>query len=146
MIAVVQRVQKASVTSPDQSAQTGPGYLVLLGVGKDDTKEDAQKLAEKIIKLRLMADSQKKMNLSLSDANGELLVVSQFTLYADTSQGNRPSFLPAASADKAEKLYNYFVEVCKKDISTKTGVFGAYMDVLLINNAPVTVIIDSKDL
>ncbi len=146
MIAVVQRVQKASVTSPDQSSQIGPGYLILLGVGKDDSEKSAQKLAEKIIKLRLMSDSQKKMNLSLSDVEGELLVVSQFTLYADTSQGNRPSFLPAASSDKAQILYDHFVEVCKKNVPTKTGVFGAYMDVELVNDGPVTVILDSKDL
>lgn len=146
MIALIQRVQKASVTSEDNFSEIGPGYLAFLGVGEDDTEKTAQQLAQKVVKLRLMSDSQDKMNHSLSDVDGELLVVSQFTLYADTSQGNRPSFLPAAPADKAQKLYDHFVQVCQKDVPTKTGVFGAYMDVNLINDGPVTLILDSKDL
>lgn len=146
MLAVVQRVKKASVTCPDYYAQIGPGYLVFLGVEKQDDQKSAKELAQKICKLRLMADKDQKMNLSLADTDGELLVISQFTLLADASQGNRPSFLAAAEAEKAKKLYQHFVDVCQKQLPTKTGVFGAYMDVELINDGPVTLILDSKDL
>lgn len=146
MKAVIQRVTQAGVTCSDHQAKIGKGLLILLGVAQGDTKQDARKLAQKILKLRIMPDSQDKMNLSVKDVKGELLVVSQFTLLADTSQGNRPSFLNAAKPKKAKQLYQHFVKLCQENISTKTGLFGDYMSVNLTNDGPVTITLNSHDL
>ncbi len=121
----------------------GKGFLVLLGVTHDDTKEKADYLVKKLCKLRVFTDENDKMNLSLKDVNGELLIVSQFTLYADCSEGNRPSFTKAAKPDFANELYEYFCEECEKnDIHVEKGIFGADMKVNLLNDGPVTIIIE----
>lgn len=121
----------------------GKGFLVLLGVTHDDTKEKADYLVKKLCKLRIFTDENDKMNLSLKDVNGELLIVSQFTLYADCSEGNRPSFTKAAKPDFANELYEYFCEECEKnDIHVEKGIFGADMKVNLLNDGPVTIIIE----
>ena len=121
----------------------GRGFLVLLGVTHDDTKENADYLVKKLCKLRVFSDENDKMNLSLKEVNGELLIVSQFTLYANCSEGNRPSFVNAAKPDKANELYEYFCEECSKyGIKVEKGIFGADMKVSLINDGPVTIIIE----
>ncbi len=121
----------------------GKGFLVLLGVTHDDTKEKADYLVKKLCKLRIFTDENDKMNLSLKDVNGELLIVSQFTLYADCSEGNRPSFTKAAKPDFANELYEYFCKECEKnDIHVEKGIFGADMKVNLLNDGPVTIIIE----
>ena len=117
--------------------------MVLLGVTHEDTKENADYLVKKLCKLRIFTDKNDKMNLALKDVNGELLIVSQFTLFADCSQGNRPSFIEAAKPDEAEVLYEYFCEECaKNDIKVEKGIFGEDMKVSLINDGPVTIIIE----
>lgn len=121
----------------------GKGYLVLLGIGADDTEEDCRRLADKIINLRIFSDENDKINLSLSDVDGELLVVSQFTLYADCRKGNRPNFIQAAKPEKAEVLYNYFTDYCRsKGKHTETGIFGADMKVELLNDGPFTIVLE----
>ena len=141
---VVQRVKEAEVKVDENVVgKIGKGFLVLLGVTHEDTKENAGYLVKKLCKLRVFTDENDKMNLALKDVNGELLIVSQFTLYADCSQGNRPSFIEAAKPDKAKALYEYFCEECSKnDIKVEKGVFGANMKVSLINDGPVTIIIE----
>ena len=142
---VVQRVKKANVVVNNEIiGEIGQGYMVLLGVGTQDTKETADFLVQKLIKLRVFEDENEKMNLSIKDINGELLIVSQFTLYADTNSGNRPSFFNAAKPEIANELYEYFVEECKKQNIKKvaTGKFGAYMQVTLQNDGPVTIILE----
>jgi D-tyrosyl-tRNA(Tyr) deacylase len=148
MKAVVQRVNCASVEVDDKLVgEIKSGYLILLGVHGGDTRHDAEKLAEKIVKLRVMADHNDKMNLSILDTKGEILVVSQFTLSANIKKGNRPSFVAAAKPDKARDLYRYF---CKKLIElgviVKTGIFGAYMKIESELDGPVTILLESKDL
>jgi D-tyrosyl-tRNA(Tyr) deacylase len=134
---VVQRVKKAEVGS----AFIGLGFLVLLGVGKGDTKDQAEILAEKLFKLRVMSDESDKMNRSLLDVGGEVLVVSQFTLHADTSGGNRPSFIKAAEPVLAKEIYEYFVSLLtKKGLGVKTGTFGEYMEIKAILDGPVTIL------
>lgn len=141
---VVQRVKEAKVTKIDKGevvGKIGKGYFVLVGVKKGDTIQDAGILANKLLKLRVMADKEEKMNLSLKDANGELLVVSQFTLYADTSGGNRPSFVNAALPAKAREIYEYFVSKLKEsDLKVETGSFGDYMGISCVLDGPVTII------
>ena len=141
---VLQRVNSASVRVDGEiCGSIGKGYLVLLGVGQEDTEEDCRRLADKIINLRIFSDENDKINLSLSDVGGDLLVVSQFTLYADCRKGNRPNFIQAGKPDKAEALYNYFVEYCRnKGKHTETGIFGADMKVSLENDGPFTVILE----
>ncbi|MDE7363657.1 MAG: D-tyrosyl-tRNA(Tyr) deacylase [Ruminococcus sp.] len=141
---VLQRVSSASVAVDGKiCGQINKGYLVLLGVGHDDTEEDCQRLADKIIKLRIFSDENDKINLSLENVGGELLIVSQFTLYADCTHGNRPSFVNAGKPDRAEQLYNYFVDYCRsKGKHVETGIFGADMKVSLINDGPFTVILE----
>jgi len=148
MKAVIQLVKKASVEIDSKTrAEIGYGFLVFLGVGRGDTKEDAETLAQKIAQLRILADKNGKFNFSLLDAKGEMLIISQFTLYADMSKGRRPSFHNAAPPILAEKLYDYFVSVIKElGIKTQTGRFGANMDIVLINDGPVTVILDTDSL
>lgn len=146
MKAVLQRVKRASVTVDGEIVgKIEKGLLVLLGVSKDDTTADADYLADKILNLRIFEDSEEKMNLSLVDVSGEILVVSQFTLYADTRKGRRPSFVQAASPEQANHLYEYLVSIFRtKLLRVETGKFQAMMDVELINDGPVTIIIDSS--
>lgn len=126
-------------------AEIGNGFLVLLGVGKDDSEQDAEWLSEKIATLRVFEDSEGKMNLDISQVDGSMLIVSQFTLYADCRKGRRPGFDQAAPPETAEQLYNYFIEKVKaKGIPVQTGKFQAMMDVELVNQGPVTLLLDSK--
>lgn len=125
--------------------EIGKGFLVLLAVGKEDSEKDADWLAEKIVGLRVFEDEQGKLNLSLKDVGGEILIVSQFTLYGDCRKGRRPSFDQSAPPELAERLYNYFVEKVKeKGVKVATGRFQAFMEVELVNSGPVTLIIDSQ--
>ncbi len=146
MRAVVQRVKESSVTVDDNvTGKIGPGLLVLLGVKKQDTTAEADYLAEKIINLRIFKDDAGRMNRSLLEIGGEMLVVSQFTLYGDCRKGRRPSFVDAAGPEKANALYEHFVEeVRRKGITVATGQFRAMMAVSLINDGPVTLIVESK--
>ncbi|MCS6823078.1 MAG: D-aminoacyl-tRNA deacylase [Cytophagaceae bacterium] len=148
MIAVIQRVKQAKVEIADEATATiCSGLLVLLGVAQGDKDEDARWLAQKTIHMRLFPDSEGKMNLSLKETAGELLVVSQFTLCASTAKGNRPSFTEAAPPDVAIELYKHFIECCENYLEKKVhrGVFGADMKVSLINDGPVTIILDTKN-
>ena len=142
---VIQRVISADVLVGEESVGSiNKGYLVLLGVKEGDGVDDANILSEKLSKLRVMADEEDKMNLNLEDSDGEVLVVSQFTLYADTKKGNRPAFTKAASPEDAEKLYEVFVKNLKdKGLTVETGVFGATMDIRTKLDGPVTIIIES---
>jgi len=144
--AVVQRVSSASVTvDNDVVGQIDSGFLVLLGVGVDDAESDTIILAEKIAGLRIFEDEHGKMNLSLKDVNGSMLVVSQFTLFGDCRKGRRPSFVEAARPDKAVSLYETFVaEVQGQGIPVETGRFQTHMDVQLVNDGPVTLLLDSR--
>jgi D-tyrosyl-tRNA(Tyr) deacylase len=145
MRAVLQRVSEASVVVDGAvHGAIGPGLLVLLGVDRNDGERAAAKLAAKCARLRIFEDEQGKMNRSLRDVKGAALVVSQFTLCADTSRGLRPSFEPAARPETARNLYEYFVgELQKTGVETKTGSFGAHMQVSLVNDGPVTIVLDS---
>ena len=140
----MQRVLNASVEVDEKIVgQIGKGYLVFLGVGQEDTKADADRLAAKIINLRIFSDDNNKINLSLKDVNGEILVISQFTLYADCRKGNRPNFISAGKPDHANELYEYFIDICRKSIPVvESGVFGADMKVCLTNDGPFTIILE----
>ena len=146
MRVVVQRVKHASVTiNGTVNGKINNGFLVLLGVQSTDSEQDVDYLVKKVTNLRIFSDENDKMNLSLKDVNGELLIVSQFTLYANCKEGNRPSFVEAAKPDIAVPLYEYFVSECKKIIPiVETGIFVADMKVDLLNDGPVTIIMDSK--
>ena len=141
---VIQRVKHAKVEVKNEIVgKIEQGFLVLLGVGPEDTKETADYLVQKLIKLRIFEDENEKMNLSLKDVDGELLIVSQFTLYADCSGGNRPSFTLAAKPDKANELYEYFISKCEtENVKVEHGIFGADMKVELLNDGPVTIILE----
>lgn len=146
MRAVIQRTLKSSVTVDDEIiANIGQGLTILLGVGHEDTEDDAKYLAEKIVNLRIFSDQADKMNLSVLDIQGELLIVSQFTLFADCRKGRRPSFDAAASAQLAEQLYQKFIQYCS-DLGAKIacGKFQSEMIVALDNHGPVTMLLDSK--
>lgn len=147
MRAVVQRVKNAAIdVGGERISEIGMGYLVLLGVGEQDTELECEKLVQKLVSLRIFSDENDKINLSLKDIGGELLVVSQFTLYADCRKGNRPSFTTAKPPAEAERLYNLFCEICKKEIpSVKKGIFGADMKVSLLNDGPFTVVLECVD-
>ncbi len=146
MRAVVQRVKESKVSVCEEvigSIKTG--FTVLLGIGKDDGEEDINYLKDKIINLRVFEDEEEKMNLSLKDVGGELLVISQFTLYGDCRKGRRPNFMNALGGEEARILYERFIEECRKEgIKVSQGTFGAEMKVHLINDGPVTILIDSK--
>lgn len=145
---VVQRVSQASVTvAGEKIGEIDKGFLALVGVGLKDSKAEADKLVRKLIGLRIFEDQNGKTNLSLADVNGQLLLISQFTLYANCKKGNRPSFIEAGAPDFAEELYEYMVTECKKHIDVvKKGRFGADMKVNLTNDGPFTIILDTEEL
>lgn len=149
MRAVIQRVTSASVTiDGTERSRIGLGYLVLLGIHESDTAAQAELLAKKIAGLRVMEDENGKMNRSLDDVNGEVLLVSQFTLYGDCSHGNRPSFITAARPETAVPLYEYMIKLLEEKLGkpVKTGEFGADMKVQLLNDGPVTILMDTDDM
>lgn len=145
---VIQRVTEASVTIDGEiSGKIGKGYLVLIGVVDTDTKEIADKMIRKMIGLRIFEDEQGKTNLSLADVDGGLLLVSQFTLYANCKRGNRPSFIEAGKPDMANEMYEYIIEKCRESVDeVQTGEFGADMKVQLLNDGPFTILLDSDQL
>lgn len=145
MRAILQRVSKGSVSVDGKLvADIGLGYVVLLGVGQDDTQEKARELAEKTVYLRVFGDDEGKMNRSLLDVGGEMIVVSQFTLHADTSRGRRPSFINAAKPELAEPLVDYFIEQVRGfGVQVQSGIFGAHMVVDIQNDGPVTITLEN---
>lgn len=148
MRALVQRVERAEVRIEGKTVSSiGKGYAILLGVGKDDAEAQADKLWSKIAKMRIFEDAAGKTGLGLADVGGEVLVVSQFTLYADCKRGNRPSFSRAQAPGEAERLYEYFVELARADVAhVGTGSFGAMMQVELVNDGPFTIWLDTDEL
>lgn len=148
MRALVQRVERAEVRIEGKTVSSiGKGYAILLGVGKDDAEAQADKLWSKIAKMRIFEDAAGKTGLGLADVGGEVLVVSQFTLYADCKRGNRPSFSRAQAPSEAERLYEYFVELARADVAhVGTGSFGAMMQVELVNDGPFTIWLDTDEL
>lgn len=145
---IIQRVTKASVSVDNKTVgQIGNGYMVLMGVSNTDTKEIADKMVSKLLRLRIFEDENGKTNLDLKSVNGELLIVSQFTLYADCRKGNRPSFIQAGNPEAANFLYEYVIEQCRKEIPiVEHGEFGAHMEVSLVNNGPFTIVLDSDEI
>ncbi len=144
---LVQRVSSAKVDVDSKTVgKINNGFLVLIGVTHTDTREIADYLVKKLCNLRVFKDENSKMNLSIKDVDGELLIVSQFTLYADCQHGNRPSFVNSAKPDMANELYQYFVEKCKREVEkVETGIFGADMKVSLLNDGPVTIMLEKED-
>ena len=147
MKALLQRVSSASVTVEGRViGQIGQGFLILLGVAGDDSEKDADYLAEKVVNLRIFSDDNSKFNLSALQIRAGLLVISQFTLMADTRKGRRPSFTAAAPPEQAETLYRYFIRrISETGLNVETGIFGAHMLVSIVNDGPVTIMLDSKD-
>ena len=147
MKAVIQRVKSASVSVDDKIiGEIAVGFLILLGVEQNDTEDDLNYLVKKTVGLRIFKDDSKNMNLSIKDIGGEALVVSQFTLCADTSRGRRPSFIKAANPEEADSMYQQFCEqLTMNNLSVQRGRFGAMMDVSLVNDGPVTIILDSRE-
>ena len=145
---VIQRVNHASVkVDGNVVGKIDKGYMVLIGISENDTKEIADKMIKKMIGLRIFEDENGKTNISLKDVSGELLLISQFTLYADCKKGNRPSFINAGKPDMANEMYEYIIEQCKKEISVvEKGIFGADMKVSLENDGPFTIVLDSKEI
>ena len=143
---VIQRVNHASVkVDGNVVGKIDKGYMVLIGISENDTKEIADKMIKKMIGLRIFEDENGKTNISLKDVSGELLLISQFTLYADCKKGNRPSFINAGKPDMANEMYEYIIEQCKKEIpNVQTGIFGADMQISLINDGPFTIVLDSE--
>lgn len=148
MRALIQRVSQAQVGIDGTTVGSiGPGLVILLGVGREDTESEAERLWAKIAKLRIFEDADGKTNLSLADVRGDVLVVSQFTLYANCRKGNRPSFTEAGSPDEANRLYEYFANLARADVpQVATGVFAAMMDVSLVNEGPFTIMLDTDTL
>lgn len=148
MRALIQRVTRAQVTIEGElRSNIGKGYVILLGVGAEDGEEQAEKLWSKISKLRIFEDENGKTNVNLADAQGEVMVVSQFTLYANCKRGNRPSFTEAGAPDEANRLYEYFVSLVRRDVEhVGTGSFGAMMQVELVNDGPFTIWLDTDTL
>ena len=145
---VIQRVNHASVkVDGNVVGKIDKGYMVLIGISENDTKEIPDKMIKKMIGLRIFEDENGKTNISLKDVSGELLLISQFTLYADCKKGNRPSFINAGKPDMAKEMYEYIIEQCKKEISVvEKGIFGADMKVSLENDGPFTIVLDSKEI
>ncbi|MGN1015246.1 MAG: D-aminoacyl-tRNA deacylase [Butyricicoccus sp.] len=148
MRAVIQRVSHAKVTVDHQiTGEIQNGFLILLGVAPEDTEEQARYLANKCVGLRIFSDEEDRMNRSLADVGGSILAVSQFTLYGDCRKGKRPNFMGAAKGEQAERLYEYFVACCREQgIPTETGEFGADMKVELLNDGPVTILMDTDQM
>ena len=146
MIAVLQRVKRASVDVGGETVgKCARGLCVLLGVAKEDTEEDAKALVKKLVELRIFRDENDKMNLSLKDIDGELLVVSNFTLLASYKKGRRPDYFGAAAPDEADRLYEYFCSLCESEVShVSRGIFGADMELTIVNEGPVTIVMDSN--
>lgn len=146
MKVVIQRVSESEVVVENQSVgKIGKGFMLLIGIDENDEKQDADWLVQKILNLRVFGDEEGKLNLSILDIKGELLCISQFTLIADYKKGNRPSFIKAAKPDMAIPLFEYFKEeIAKSGLKTESGIFGADMKVSLINDGPVTIVMDSK--
>ena len=144
---VIQRVSSASVTIDGKvRGEIGKGFVVLIGIGEDDTKEIADKLLHKLLNMRIFEDENGKTNLALKDVSGELLMISQFTLYANCKKGNRPSFVKAGAPDKANRLYEYFVERCRQYVpKVEHGSFGADMKVELLNDGPFTLVLNADE-
>ena len=142
---VIQRVNNANVSVDGKIiGAIDKGFTVLIGIGKEDTKKEADRLVDKMLKMRIFDDAEGKTNLSLADVNGSLLLISQFTLYADCRKGNRPSFTNAAPPQQAEELYEYIISKCKEQVqNVQTGSFGADMTVNLTNSGPFTIVLDS---
>ncbi len=145
---VIQRVSEANVKVDGQIiGQIGKGFMVLVGVGHEDTKQIADKMVKKLVGLRIFEDENGKTNLSLADVNGEMLLISQFTLYANCKKGFRPSFIEAGAPDMANEMYEYIIAECKKTIPVvEKGSFGADMKVSLVNDGPFTIVLDSEKL
>ena len=145
---IIQRVSEASVSVEEKAiGQIGKGFMVLIGVSQSDTQDTADKMIRKLIGMRIFEDENGKTNLSLADVNGELLLISQFTLYANCKKGNRPSFTDAGAPDLANDLYEYIISECKKSIPVvEKGSFGAVMKVSLVNDGPFTIVLDSDAL
>lgn len=145
---VIQRVLEASVTVDGNIiGQIDKGYMVLIGVGQTDTKEIADKMVKKMVGLRIFEDENGKTNLSLADVDGQMLLISQFTLYANCKKGNRPSFIESGAPDIAEEMYEYIIAKCKESVQVvEKGSFGAHMKVSLINDGPFTIVLDSEQL
>ncbi len=145
---VIQRVQSASVSVEGKIVgEINRGYLVLVGISQSDNFLIADKMLKKLINLRIFEDNSGKTNLDIKNVSGEILMVSQFTLYADCKKGNRPSFTQAGAPDKAQELYEYLLKECRKEIpKTECGIFGADMKVSLVNDGPFTIILDSEDI
>ena len=145
---VIQRVSEASVTVEGEViGEINKGYMVLIGIGQSDTKEIADKMVKKMIGLRIFEDENGKTNLSLADVNGQMLLISQFTLYANCKKGNRPSFIESGAPDMAEEMYEYIIKKCKESVPiVEKGSFGADMKVLLVNDGPFTILLDSEQL
>lgn len=145
---VIQRVQHASCVVDDKvTGEIGKGFLVLIGVADTDTVEIADKMVKKLIGLRIFEDEEGKTNMSLSQVGGALLLISQFTLYADCKKGNRPSFIKAGKPDMASEMYEYIIAKCKESVETvERGIFGADMKISLLNDGPFTIILDSNEI
>ena len=145
---VIQRVTHASCQVDNEvTGSIGKGFLVLIGVSDEDTKEIADKMTKKLLGLRIFEDENGKTNLALKDVNGELLLISQFTLYADCKKGNRPSFIKAGKPDMANEMYEYIITKCKEEIPVvEKGIFGADMKISLLNDGPFTIVLDSAEI
>lgn len=145
---VIQRVNEAACRVDDTiTGQIGKGFMVLIGVSNEDTTAIADKMVKKLLGLRIFEDSEGKTNLSLNDVDGQLLLISQFTLYADCKKGNRPSFINAGKPDMANEMYEYIIGKCKEQIPVvERGVFGAHMHISLVNDGPFTIVLDSRDI